>query len=174
MLAVLLINVLDDALASIAARQIEIDVRPFAALFREKALEQQIHPDRIHRRDAEAVAHGAVGGRAASLHQDVLLAAEIDDVPDDEEIAGEIELLDQVQLARDLRACAIVIRAIAFARPGLRHLAQERRHRFTRRHRILGKAIPEIRHRVFEAIGELARAGNGFRQIDEQPGHGFG
>ena len=101
-LAVLLIDVLDDALAPIAARQIEIDVGPLAALFRQEPLEQQVHPDRIDGGDAEAVADGAVGGRPASLHEDPLLAAEIDDVPDDQEVAGEIELLDQIQLALDL------------------------------------------------------------------------
>ena len=100
--AVFLVDVLDDALAAIAARQIEIDVRPLAALLRQEPLEQQIHADRIDRGDAEAVADGAVGRRAAPLHEDVLLPAEIDDVPDDQEVAGEIELLDQIQLALDL------------------------------------------------------------------------
>ena len=103
-LSVFLVDVLDHPLAPIAARQIEIDVGPLAALFRQEPLEQQIHPDRIDRGDPEAVADGAVGGRAAPLHEDVLLPAEIDDVPDDEEVAGEIELLDEIQLARDLRA----------------------------------------------------------------------
>ncbi len=101
--AVLLVDVLDDALAALAARQVEIDVRPLAALLREEALEQQVHRDRIDGGDAEAVADGAVGGRAAPLHQDVLLPAVVDDVPDDQEVAGEIELLDQVELTGDLR-----------------------------------------------------------------------
>ena len=101
---VLRVDVLDDPLAPIAARQVEIDVGPLAALLGQEPLEQQIHPDRIHRGDPQAVAHGAVGGRAAPLHEDVLLPAEVDDVPDDQEVAGEIELLDQIQLALDLRA----------------------------------------------------------------------
>ena len=102
--AVFLVDVLNDALAAIAARQIEIDVGPLAALFGQEALEEQLHADRIDRGDAEAVAHGAVGRRPAPLHEDVLLPAEIDDVPDDEEVAGELELLDEIELARDLRA----------------------------------------------------------------------
>ena len=106
--------------APIAARQIEIDVGPFAALLRQKPLEQQIHLDRIDGGDAEAVADGAVGGAAAPLHEDVVLAAEVDDVPDDQEIAGEVELLDEIELARDLRARPIVIRTIAIARADLR------------------------------------------------------
>jgi hypothetical protein len=59
-IAVLLVEMLDRALAAIAARQIEIDVRPFAALLGQEALEQQIHSDRIDRGNPEAVADGAV------------------------------------------------------------------------------------------------------------------
>src|SRR5207248_5675396 len=99
-----------DALAAVAARQIEIDVRPLAALLGQKPLEEQVHADRIDRRDAEAVADGAVGRRSPSLHEDVVLPAEVDDVPDDQEVAGERELFDQIELACDLRAGAIIRR----------------------------------------------------------------
>ena len=85
----------------------------------------------------ERVADGAVGRRPAALHENALLPAEIDDVPDDEEVAGEIELLDQIELARDLRAGAIVIRPIAIARADLREPPQKRRLRLARRHRIV-------------------------------------
>ncbi len=46
--AVFFVDVLDHPLAAIAARQIQIDVGPLAALFRQEPLEQQIHrrPDR--------------------------------------------------------------------------------------------------------------------------------
>ncbi|HTI38097.1 MAG TPA: hypothetical protein VL484_11080 [Vicinamibacterales bacterium] len=59
--AVLFVDVLDHTLATVAARQIEIDVRPLASLFRQKSLEEQIHTDRIHGGNAEAIADGAVG-----------------------------------------------------------------------------------------------------------------
>ena len=98
-LPVALVDVLDHALAPIAAGQVEIDVGPLAALFREEPLEEQLHPDRVDRGDAEAVADGAVGRRTAALHEDAALAAEVDQVPDDEEVAGQIELLDQIQFA---------------------------------------------------------------------------
>ena len=81
---------------------------------------------RIDGGDAEAVADGAVGRRAAALHEDVLLPAEVDDVPDDQEVAGEIELLDEIELARHLRAGLVVIRPVAIARADLGDLAQER------------------------------------------------
>ena len=76
------------------------------------------------------------------------LAAEVDDVPDDQEVAGEIELLDQIELARDLRARAVVKRTIAIARADVGNLAEERHLRLPRRHRIVGEAIAEIGHRV--------------------------
>ena len=116
---------LNDALALVAARQVEVDVRPLAALFRQKSLEEQAHPHGIDGRDAKRVAHGAVGGRPAPLHQDALLPAEIDDVPDDEEVAGELEPVDEIELARNLGAGAIVKRPIAIARADVRQPPQE-------------------------------------------------
>ena len=46
-LSVAPVDVLNDLLAPVAARQIEIDVRPLAALLRQETLEEQLHPDRI-------------------------------------------------------------------------------------------------------------------------------
>ena len=169
--AVFFVHVLDDALAAIAARQIQIDVGPLAALFRQEALEQQIHGDRIDRGDPEAVADGAVGGAPASLHEDVVLPAEVDDVPDDQEITGEVQLLDEIELARNLRARPIVVRAVSIARADLGHLPQERRLRLAWRNRIVREPVTEIGHRVLQAIRKLARAGDGVRPIAEERGH---
>src|SRR6188508_2083008 len=96
------VNVLDDGLALIARGQVEVDVGPFAALLGEEALEEQLHLHRIDGGDGERVTDRAVRGGAAPLHQDVALAAEAHDVPDDEEVAGELELLDQLELLLDL------------------------------------------------------------------------
>ena len=169
--AVLLVDVLDHPLAPVAARQIEIDVGPLAALFRQEPLEQEIHPDRIDRRDAEAVAHGAVRRGAASLHEDVLLAAVVDDVPDDQEVAGEIELLDQIELAGDLRAGAVVKRPVAIAGAELGDAPRNEHLRFAGRHRVVGEPVAEIGHRVLQPIGELARARHRVRVIAEERRH---
>ncbi len=101
--AVALVDVLDDPLALVAGGQVEVDVGPLAALLGEEALEEQVHLDRVDGGDRQRIADGAVGGRAAPLGQDALAQAELHDVPDDEEVAGEVELLDQVQLLLDLR-----------------------------------------------------------------------
>src|SRR5208282_2288824 len=85
-LAVFCVEILDNLFALVAAGEIEIDVRPLAAFFGEKAFEEQLHADGVDRGDAERVADGAVGGRSAALYENILLAAEADKVPDDEEV----------------------------------------------------------------------------------------
>src|SRR5262249_12489505 len=118
---VFLVDVLDRPLPAVAAGPVQVDVRPFAPLLGEDTLEEQVHAPRVHRRDAEAVADGAVGGRAPALHQDAAPAAEAHDVPDDQEIAGQLQLADQLQLALDLAAGPLGAGAIclAGARPPL-------------------------------------------------------
>ncbi len=73
-LAVALVDVLDDLLALVAARQVDVDVGPLAALLGEEALEEQLHADGVDGGDAERVADRRVGGRAAALAEDAALA----------------------------------------------------------------------------------------------------
>jgi hypothetical protein len=172
--AVLLVNVLDHPLAAVAARQIEIDVGPLAALFRQEAFKQQVHRNRIDRRDPEAVADGTVGRRATALHEDVLLPAVADDVPDDQEIAGQIELVDQRQLALDLAARLVAVRPVALAGPLIGNLTEKRHHRLAVADRVDGKAIAEVVHRVLEPLAERPRAGQRVGAIGEQLRHRLG
>ena len=143
-LAVALVDVLNGALALIAAGEVEVDVGPLAALFGQEALEEKIHSHWIDGGDAERVADGAVGGRAASLHENVLLAAEAHDVPDDQEIAGKVEALDHGELALDLLAGALVFGAVAPEHAVVRALAQELNLRFAARGGIGGELVAEV------------------------------
>src|SRR5438270_3029047 len=96
--AVTPVNFLDHRFAPIAARKIEIDIGPpFAALV-QKTLEDEIVADRIDRGDPEAITNRAIRGAAPALDHDVVLATEIDDVPDNQKIAGEAEPGDQREL----------------------------------------------------------------------------
>src|SRR5262245_52424337 len=52
-LSVALVNVLNRFLALLSARQVEIDVRPFASFLRKEPLEQQVHADGIDGRYAQ-------------------------------------------------------------------------------------------------------------------------
>ena len=171
---VALVDVLDHALAPVAAGQIEVDVRPLAALLGEKALEEQLHADGIHGGDAERVAHRAVGRRAPPLHQDVLPAAILHEVPYDEEVAGEVEAGDEIQLARDLLPRALGelrVPLIAHAPAGLGEVAQVADGRLAGRQRIVGEAIAEVLEGEGETDGELPGIGHRLRTVGEEPLH---
>src|SRR5205809_7023199 len=65
--AVTPVNFLDHTLAAVAARQIEVDIRPAFSAFAQETLEDQMVADRIHRRDSEAITNRAVRGAAPAL-----------------------------------------------------------------------------------------------------------
>src|ERR1043165_2995077 len=101
-----LLEILNYFFALISAGKVKIDVRPLAALFRKKSLEQQFHADRIDSRDSKRIAHCAIGCRSAALYQDVLLAAETNNVPDNQEIPFKFQPFDKRQFAFDLNSSA--------------------------------------------------------------------
>jgi hypothetical protein len=100
--AVALVDVLDHLLTA-ARLDVDVDVGGAVALGGQEALEEQAEGDGVGLGDAEGEAHRGVGRRAAALAIDAVAAAELDDVPDDEEVAGEAEVLDDVELVVDLR-----------------------------------------------------------------------
>ncbi len=99
--AVARVDVLQHPLA-LAVREVDVDVRRLGALLAEESLEEELELDRVHRRDAEAVADRAVRRRAASLAEDPLAPREAHDVPHDQEVAREPELGDERELVEDL------------------------------------------------------------------------
>ena len=93
--AVTPVNFLDDRFAAVAAGKIEIDIGPAFAAFIQEPFEHQIVAHRIDRRNPEAITNRAIGCAAPALDHDIVLAAEIDDVPDNQEISGEPEFDDE-------------------------------------------------------------------------------
>ena len=69
--AIACVDILDHLLAPLVL-EIDVDVGRLLALGRDEALEQQIDLGRIDLGDAEAVADGGVGRRAAALAEDAL------------------------------------------------------------------------------------------------------
>jgi hypothetical protein len=96
-LSVALVNVLNGPFTLVAAGQVQIDVRPFTALFGKKALEKKIHSHWIDCGDAKRVTDRTVCRGTTPLHQNILLPAETNDVPDDQEISGKVELFEDVR-----------------------------------------------------------------------------
>src|SRR5215831_6009111 len=100
--AVTPINFLDHCFPPIATGKIKINVRPAFAALVQKSFEYEMIFHRIDRGNPETITNGAVGGAAAALDHDVVFTAEIDDVPNNQEITGETELAYQRKLFFDL------------------------------------------------------------------------
>ena len=98
---VLPIDVLNHFFTAIVL-DVEIDIGRLSALLRYEALEEKPHTHRIDGGDPQAVANRRVGGRAASLTEDVLLSAVPHDLPHREEIPVVLEVLNDGELHFEL------------------------------------------------------------------------
>ena len=112
------------------------------------------------------------------MHQDFPLAAEANDVPDNEEVAGQVEFFDQVQLTLDLSPGPLTKvgsgAAIALLKSFQSALPQERHHGLAFRNRVFWEFIAKIAELELEALGKFDRIGEGFRQIGEELLHFLG
>ena len=169
--AVALVDVLQDLLAAIARRQVDVDVRPLAALLGEEALEQELVAHGIDRGDAERVAHDRVGGRAAALAQDPARAALAHDVPDDQEVALEREAADDAELVVELRArLGRDLPAVALARALEGELAQDTGKCLPRGEREVGEGVAEVLELKGAALGDGERVRERAGEIGEALG----
>ena len=108
---------LDHLLAALVL-DVEVDVGRAVALEGEEPLEQQAEGDGVGLGDAERVTHRAVRRAPPALAVDVVDPAELDDLDQHQEVAGEVELLDHVELVRDLVHRLLVLRVRARVRDG--------------------------------------------------------
>ena len=94
--AVLAGDVVDDLAAAVHA-EVDVDIGHGDALGIEEALEEQLVLERIDVGDLHGVGdERAGGGAAAGADGDAVVAGVLDEVPDDEEVAGVLHLLDDV------------------------------------------------------------------------------
>ena len=166
-----LVNVLDGLFAFVPAGQIDIDIRPLAALFAEEAFEEKVHAHGVHRGDFERVADRAVGGAAAALREDIVLLAEAHDVPNDEEVAWQFQLFNHCKLAFHLQARALVIGPVTAARPLVREFAQQAHLRLTFGDGVSRELVSEVGQRKIQTLGDFVRVGDGLGEIREKPRH---
>ena len=91
------------------------------ALRIQEALEQQAVGERIDVGDLHRVADQAAGGgTAARAHRDAALLGEADEIPDDQEVAGELHLLDHLDFAiQALGVLGEIVLQVALALPAL-------------------------------------------------------
>ena len=82
--------------------EIDVDIGRLVARVGDEALEKQVRARGIDLGDAERIADGGIGGRAAALVEDALLARIAHDVLDGEEKRRVFEPRDQLELVLDL------------------------------------------------------------------------
>src|SRR5437870_4233008 len=98
-LAVLLAHVLDHLAAPVHA-EVDVDVGHGNALGVEKALEEEVVRERVDVGDPHRIGDERAGrGAAARANRDAVVLRVFDEVPDDEEVAGEAHVLDDLDLA---------------------------------------------------------------------------
>ena len=139
--------------------------------FVQETFENEMVADRIDRSDAETKTDRAVRRAAAPLHHDVVLATEIDDVPDDQKITGEPELLDEGQFFVELGFDRAADGGVTLLRAEKGDGAEERIHRMAVRDRVIGKIVAEIFERKLEALGETESVGDRVGAIAKERFH---
>ena len=152
--------------------EIHVDIRRLLARGADEALEQEIHVGGIDGGDAEAIADGGIGGRAAALAEDLLRAGVAHQIMDGEEIRRVVELGDEGELMLELGAHLLrhpVGIAGRRAQPGemdelLLGLAPRLR-------QLIGIFVAQLVEGEAAALGDLHRPGQRLGMIGEELGH---
>ena len=178
-------DVVDDLVAAIHA-EVDIEVGHGHALGIEEALEQQLELDRIEIGDFQGIGHQRARARAtARADRDAMLLGPLDEVGDDQEVAGEIHLVDDPDFQFQPGAVsggAFFERARAdggtdgqtFLKPAPAFLGKILAGGQARRHRKIRQEILAEGERQIAALGNLDRIFQGLRQIGEQGRHCLG
>ena len=183
--AVLRLHVVDDAVA-VGLAEVDVEVGHRHALGIEEALEQQLVAERIEVGDVERVGDQRAGARAAArADRAAVRLRPVDEVGDDQEVAGEAHLQDRLDLEVEARDVARPL-ALARGRVGV-ELLQARLEAVVRGDaEVLGHrhahAVDERRLEVGQlrlaedqaqvaALGDLDRVGERARQVGEERLH---
>ena len=176
---VFLLHVADHLVAPVLA-EVDVEVGHRHALGIEEALEQQPESHRVEIRDGERIGDQRAGaGAAARTDRDALLFRPLDEVGDDQEVAGVFHPGDHLELER--QPVAIVLLGLAVGNPVRRDAAGEA---------LLGARVQlgvlvdlagaggELRQDRLAhdrperaTLGDLDGGGERLRQVGEQPGH---
>ena len=110
-LSVLLLDIGDDFVAAVLA-EVDVEVRHRHPFRIEKSLEQQVEPKRVEVGDGQCIGHERAGARpAARTDRNAVGLGELDEVGDDQEVAGKLHVDDDVEF--ELEARLVVLAAVA-------------------------------------------------------------
>jgi hypothetical protein len=178
-LAVLLLHVRDDLVAPLHA-EVDVEVGHADPLRVEEALEEEVIRDGIEVRDAHRVRDDAPRTRAAPRADgDAALLRVTDEVPHDEEVAGELHRRDDVELDLEPLRVRLAVDVLALHRelldaaekPLARHVAEVALgvvplgHLEAREHRLAQL------ERELAPLGDGERVRDGLRMRREELGH---
>ena len=125
--AVLALHVADHLFAPVLA-EVDVEVRHRDAFRVEEALEQQREAQRIDVGDGQRIGDQRAGARAAPrTDRNVLLLGPLDEVGNDEEVAGELHPLDDAEL--EVQPLAIVLFAVTLRQAERGHAPFQPLHR---------------------------------------------
>ncbi len=173
LLAVFFVHV-GEHLVAAAAADVQVNVGHVAPLLVQEALEVEPVAQRADAGDAQAVSHDGRGGRSAAHGGDALRGRVAHDVPHDQEIGRQIQLLDGLQLLLEPRDHPRRERAVALGGAFEAQLPQQREGRFPfGQLEVREDELAEVEADV-GALGDFERRAHGLGCGGEGGGHGFG
>ena len=169
------VDALDD-LFSTTGLDIEVDIRVAGSPRGQETLEEHLVPDGVDRGDSQGVADCGVGRRSSPLAQDSRLPAELDDGVHDEEVAGESQGLDDLELVVEhLPGSGMLLRGAVAASSALTgELAQPRGGCVPLRNISIREVRSDERQIEGQVGGEVCGKVDGVGATAVKPGHVLG
>ena len=164
---------MNDLLASFVL-EIDVNVGRFAPFRRDKALEQEIAAFGIDFGHTEAKTDGGIGGRTATLTENIFRTGEVDDVVDGQEIGRILQLRDQLEFVLDIDA-HLVGNALRITAGGalIGEMCQRILGVVETIHLLIGIFVAQFVEREGKCLAERQCFFDRFRRIAEQPHHFF-
>ncbi len=106
MSAIFAVNVLNNLFATLML-EVHINIGRFSPCAADEARKQGMAAGRINFSNAQAVAHGRVGGRASALAQNPLTARVTDDVMQSQKVGLVLKVCNQAEFLFQARAQAV-------------------------------------------------------------------
>ncbi|KAF5035124.1 hypothetical protein DSECCO2_588920 [anaerobic digester metagenome] len=176
--AVVLGDVADDLMAA-AFAEVHVDIGHAHALDIEEALEKEVVRHGVEVGDAQRIRHQRPGRRTAPRPDgDVVVLGPVDEVLDDEEIAREAHLLDDVELELQAVPVFLRVRVRHFVQALFEALAGHVGHDVVQG--LAGRGLVDREmvvaelEREVDALGDLAGVGERLRHVGEGGGHLLG